>query len=196
MSFINSAFQWKEHAEIFAAHRSNLLHVPWPWPLRLHFSSSGIDGILSFFFNYVARSLELALSLRAFHEKVLELEIVCPNGCLEWKSLTMPMRWLVVIGGKTENTWKLLTINLLFFVQTALQFVACLVIPSVLYRRQVAMKLWCFQFSTELLNIHCWFQHWNSACPAPVLRLIPHTSPLPFVPPSGYKSQFIWRSLS
>lgn len=31
--------------------------------------------------------------------------------------------------------------------QTALQFVATLVIPSVVYRRQVAIKLWCFQFS-------------------------------------------------
>lgn len=26
-------------------------------PLRLHFSSGGIDGIIGFFFNYVARSL-------------------------------------------------------------------------------------------------------------------------------------------
>ena len=33
-------------------------------PLRLHFSSGGIDGIIAFFFNYVARSLRLWQSLR------------------------------------------------------------------------------------------------------------------------------------
>ena len=55
-------------------HRSNLLLVPWPpwppWPLRLHFSSSGIDGILAFFFNYVARSSELALSACFSHKSL------------------------------------------------------------------------------------------------------------------------------
>lgn len=47
-----------------------------------------------------------------------------------------------MISGKTEN----IPSTFLKLLQTALQFVATLVIPSVVYRRQVA-KLWCFQFS-------------------------------------------------
>lgn len=70
-------------------HRSNLLLVPWPpwppWPLRLHFSSSGIDGILAFFFNYVARSSELALSACFSHK-----------GLGAWVSVSKRMSRMVV----------------------------------------------------------------------------------------------------
>lgn len=83
---------------------------------------------------------------------------------------------------------------------TALQFVACLVIPSVVYRRPITGFSTLLSATWHSICRNClrtvgFHRELFGAAPA-VLQAVPRTFPSPFVHQSGHKSQFFLCSLS